>query len=526
MNRKTAFSPVPSLENLGRLKPAAWLAGLFLLAFALRVYHLDYQSLWRDEVDALRFSDGSMLTLLGMMNRQGHNGPLYFVVLRGWRALTGDSAFALRYFSVIGGMLALALGYRVGRRLGFGPVGALSAVALMATSPYLVWYAQEAKMYTWLMALILLAVYACQQAFGAARPMRWWLVFVAASSLSFYTHILSPLMLAVYSLWAAIQWRRLKLRWRAWALAMAALIAPYLPLVWWQAPLLFDGFNSGHPFYPFKQQLQLLLHFYNVGVLKTAYGPCVLGLGAAVALLGWFLPSLRMPWQRRWQVGLWVLTPALLVYLISLRVPVFEDRYLIYIAPAYYFLLAMGVTAIRTRLRGAGAVLPAIFLAFNILGVWQQAGMPIKADFRAAARYITQAETRPAPLNGAGGAAALLPAGGAFKLYLPVVERGRPAVAVMLQMPYLRYTFDYYYSGPYRALDGLWTNDGRTAESVAAEMAAVTGGLSELWLVVSEENQWDNRHLTRSWLDSYAQVADEAHFSGVDVYRYQFRRPD
>lgn len=87
----------------------------------------------------------------------------------------------------------------------------------------------------------------------------------------------------------------------------------------------------------------------------------------------------------------------------------------------------------------------------------------------------------------------------------------------------MQYTFDYYYPREYTLKEGLWTNDDKTEATVDTEMIALTAGLSDLWLVVSEENLWDNRHLTRAWLNQNAELVDEAHFTGVDVYHYQFR---
>jgi hypothetical protein len=54
-------------------------------------------------------------------------------------------------------------------------------------------------------------------------------------------------------------------------------------------------------------------------------------------------------------------------------------------------------------------------------------------------------------------------------------------------------------------------------------MTALTADLSDLWLVVAEEDLWDNRHLTRAWLNQNAELVDEAHFVGVDVYHYLLR---
>jgi hypothetical protein len=93
----------------------------------------------------------------------------------------------------------------------------------------------------------------------------------------------------------------------------------------------------------------------------------------------------------------------------------------------------------------------------------------------------------------------------------------------MIQTPYLQHTLNYYYQADYTLLEGLWTNNGKTEATVDAEMTALTANLTDLWLIVSEEDLWDKRHLTRSWLDEHTDLVEEAHFVRVDVYHYYLR---
>ena len=60
------------------------LVGVVGLAFALRVAGLDSQSLWRDEIDAIRFATRTWDELLRMFVVPGQNGPLYYLELRPW----------------------------------------------------------------------------------------------------------------------------------------------------------------------------------------------------------------------------------------------------------------------------------------------------------------------------------------------------------------------------------------------------------------------------------------------------------
>jgi mannosyltransferase len=484
------------------------------VAFLLRTVNLAGQSLWRDEVDAIRFSNWPLPELVAGLFQEGHNGPLFFLGLRFWRNVTGNSEFALRYPSALLGALAVPLGFVLARRFGFSRRVALLLGLLLATSPYLVWYGQEAKMYALLLALVALAFIAYLKALTSSptlplkgegsRSWVWWLVFVVATTLSFYTHILAPLMLVVYGLVAWLhpgEWRR---HWRGWFISMACLTLPYLPLAVWQAPLWWNSFQSGHPFYSLDKQIYTLLQLYSSGLVRF-FGLTAIILFVFLWLCGLLLPrppanyarrstsraSVRSLSLGRLILAGWTLLPLLIVYLISLRVAVFEDRYLIYIVPGFYLLVAVGLVLVRRYSRLLAGLCLGLLLAINLLGIWHQQRQPIKADFRAVAAYLA--------------------------------NHHQPTSPVMLQMPYLRYTLRYYYPGKYNILEGLWTNNGKPEAQVDAEMAALTTDLSDLWLVVSEEDAWDNRRLTRAWLDTHARLVDQAHFTRVDVYHYQFR---
>lgn len=184
----------------------------------------------------------------------------------------------------------------------------------------------------------------------------------------------------------------------------------------------------------------------------------------------------------------WLFFPIVLVYLISLRAPVFEPRYLIFVAPAFYLLTASGVMALARISRAAAGLALALILSFSLLSVWVQAITPIKSDFRAAAEYV--------------------------------MARRQKSTPIMFQMPYVRHTFDYYFEGDYIALEGPWTNQGIAETQVEGVMAGLLEDYPEVWLVASESRLWDSRGLTQTWLDQNGRLIESASFALVDVYHY------
>lgn len=572
------------------------LVALALVAFGLRASSLTAQSLWRDEVDALCYAyefphllvealapeqAGDLQTpcacppppittdwtagtlqeravgLLGAMIRQ--NGPLYYFLLRGWVALAGHTEYAMRFFSLLLGVLCVPLTAALGTRL-IGRNAATVAAALMAISPYLVWYGQEVKMYTLVPALVLLALYGLRR--GMDEGGMWWAVQVGATTLLLYTHIWGALLIPLQILWLLVEWPRWRPRWRAALAGMALLTLPYLPLALWQAPAVLARRETGFPHHTLGEMALILLNGWSTGILSRGWPWGALACGGMAALglfLGLSRPAVRQKAESGQPLGgqppggqpqggqppggqpqglplripapegqpvaaglapalhflaLWLTFPLLVIWLISLRQPLFTDRYLIWCAPAFYLLAGAGWAFLckttKTRrhketkflnfvsLCLCGKYLLAlVVLAVFALNLHAQATVPIKSDVRAAAAYVE--------------------------------ARYRPGDLLLFQIPHIRYTFDYYF-GPtdYLWADGLYTNhrtengEYRLSEASAGRwMAMVVGDRARVWLVASEVEMWDERNLVQGWLEGAFVRADEAHFARVDVYGYQ-----
>ena len=510
-----------------------------LVGFFIRAASLDAQSLWRDEVDALRFSTAPWSEMVANFTRPGWNGPLYYLLLRGWIAPTGTSEYALRFFSLLFGVLCGPLMYVVGRRL-FGPsVGIISAL-LVTTSPYLVWYSQEVKMYTLVLALALLAVYSLRRAIEG-DGWWWWATQIAATSLALYSHILAALLVPVQVLLAVAWWPQARERWRGGLISLACLTLPYLPLAVWQAPLALQARDTGFHPYSLQQMIVILLNGWSTGIegWGGSWAAALTGLLAASGLFAsgaLSTPSSdskrqveRLPQLRhRMALFIWLTIPLFGIWLISLRQPLFTDRYLIWTSPAFYLLVALALTSFATAehwSRWIFVPLVGIILVVNGTNLWRQGTIAIKSDFRSAAAYVAgyqQATTSKGPPADEVEPNENLDSRTVASAPFPFDD------LIIFQIPYGRYTFDYYFPiETYPHAEGLYTNhqgpDGeyRMSEELAArQMMAVTDEHDTAWLVATEVPMWDERGLVKQWLDNHAGRVAEAHFKRVDVYRY------
>ena len=301
---------------------------LFIGAFALRTIGIGVEGLWRDEVDAVRFALEPLPQVLARFTEPGFNGPLYHLLLRGWLNLAGVNDFALRYLSVVCGMVLVALMFVVARRVhGNGIFAALFAAA----SPVLVWYSGEGKMYSMQPLVLALALYALLRAVGMAGIVgarRWWIVFVAATLVSFGLHILSPLFLAVVVVAVVFGVRRWDRRAFVLIGVLGVVLLPFAPYVVGRVGQFLAGGGSGHPAYSLAVIVQTLMANWVVGLdagapfvpstapefVILAVRWLVIGLFLALALWGAFAPHVR---RAAVVIAAWLLLPALILYLVS-----------------------------------------------------------------------------------------------------------------------------------------------------------------------------------------------------------------
>ena len=121
--------------------------------------------LWLDEAQSVAIARLPLPELLTALQQDG-SPPLYYVVLHGWMALFGTSATAVRALSAVLSVLTLPLAWDVARRLA-GRRAGVALVVLLATSPFLIRYASETRMYALVVLLTVLGIAA-----GAAAVRR------------------------------------------------------------------------------------------------------------------------------------------------------------------------------------------------------------------------------------------------------------------------------------------------------------------------------------------------------------------
>jgi Dolichyl-phosphate-mannose-protein mannosyltransferase len=224
-----------SVVRSGALAPLA----LVLLAAVIRLPTLAQQSFWLDEgytVRLVRMSFGGMLHEIPITES---TPPVYYAAAWVWTRLFGSSEFGLRSLSAVAGILTVVVVYFIGVRIAGRTAGVIAGV-LVALSPLMVWYSQEARAYA-LATLLSTITILCFVAFLQGRDERWLAGWAVSSALGLATHYFVAFVVAPELVWLA--WRFSRDRRVLGAVALVVAVGVAL------VPLARDQSATGHADY-------------------------------------------------------------------------------------------------------------------------------------------------------------------------------------------------------------------------------------------------------------------------------------
>jgi mannosyltransferase len=359
------------------------LALLTMVAAWLRLSYLGSKSLWLDEGATVALARASWQHFAWVWwHGEANLQTVYFLLMRGW-IHGGLSEAWLRLPSALFGIASVPLMYIVARR--FAPNGvALASAALLTFSPAHVYYSREARSYTLTIFLVLLCSYFFVRAVEEGRRREWvlWTVF---GILAFYSHDFAALVLVAQV--CSLLFRKTSLATWKRAILCGLLIVvtaiPGLTYVFRASPenLHFIWMPQATP-----REIWLLAKFFGGSGLKV-----FLALILWIAGLGAIARTRRHDSEAFWRRMLivsWAFLPAVITALVSLRHPIFMQRYLIFSLPAMALLAAVGMTALKRMY--IGIVLVIALCGMSIPAIVKDYRKP-REDWRAASNAILAA---------------------------------------------------------------------------------------------------------------------------------------
>ncbi|MBF6028416.1 glycosyltransferase family 39 protein [Pseudomonas sp. P115] len=376
---------------------AAWISRLWwlpilALAMALRFYHLTSAAIWGDEGSSLLLSEYALSDLWFHAAHDVHP-PLYFLLLRGWIELFGDSIGSIRSMSALPGVIAVGLGVWLTRQLSTRRAAVLAGI-LLALLPTAVRYSQEVRMYAllgvWLLGATLALVYWVKQ----PERTRYLAAYAVLMGAGFYTHYFTALCVLVHWAYLGVLWRERLLVRPAWWAANVAIVLMYLPWL----PSLLDlvqhveqlkvggdiGWEEPVGLLSLPSMIwQFVIQDEGVDFWPPLFWLVPLLLVAVVVGTVW---CDRERHRSATLLGLFFLLPLVLVYGVSFVSPVFIERYLTVYALGLPILVAIAVD----RRPWLGAALFVLFVGVELVGLKNNFTVDEQDQFNVPVEYVNR----------------------------------------------------------------------------------------------------------------------------------------
>jgi len=376
-----------------RVPLAYWLILITFLAFVLRIARLDFQPLWWDEGWTVYFATSDIPSMVARTAIDIHP-PFYYLLLHLWILFLGSSPFAIRFFSLLVGVISLPLIFLVARRL-FNPSVGLFATLVWAVAPFPIYYSQEARMYALVTFLGLLSTCFALQIGKRLKegqtPIGLWAGYILTTTAAAYTQYYGAFIPLAQTLYILARRNRPPIL--KWLAAQAIWLLLYTPWILFAGSKLVDYVATKlvkEADLPLGLATYMGSHLatFGLGHLPEATYLAWLGiiplffaaLGAGSAL--WALASRASLKQEEEALGegalfllLYLFVPLLSGFLINLRFPfraVGVERLLLLATPAFYITVALGLFSLkgkRTLLYLAGLILIAL-CGFSLLNFY------------------------------------------------------------------------------------------------------------------------------------------------------------
>lgn len=333
------------------------LFGLTLAAgAALRFLGLGADGLWHDESWSWWLATGD---LIGKLRAVDAHPPLYYATLSLWIRL-GDSEAWIRALSALYGVATLPLVYRLGKKVaGNG----LLPMAILAFSPFHVFFSQEARSYSILFLEATLLLNLLVDLRERDRLWQWIGVAVLTASMP-YTHYMGVFFLFAVAIVVAIWCRGRAGMAKGALLALGGSVVLFLP---WLLTAIQHTLMIKKGFWiPFPDHRIVGRSLGELAVSPVSFG-APWHYAWAVPL---WLAALAAPWiARERRHAVWLIPmviPIVAEWAVSWIRPIYYTRTLMFVLLPFSLLLTIAVSRLPERRRWMAA---ALLLGVSIPGL-------------------------------------------------------------------------------------------------------------------------------------------------------------
>lgn len=198
---------------------------LCFIYIAVRAWHLTDSCLWFDEIFSVHAAEHSWNSLFWFVAQDLIHPPLFYVVLKIWIGIGGESLLWLRLLPVFFSVVALVPFIYLCRELKLTNSVTLLSLVFLAANGSLIKYTQTLRMYSMLMCLALLSTWLFARYFNRGKN---FVPLLIVNILLVYTHYFGWLVIGAEVI-AIIIFQRFK--WRRMATMLSVVFVSFIPWI-------------------------------------------------------------------------------------------------------------------------------------------------------------------------------------------------------------------------------------------------------------------------------------------------------
>lgn len=333
------------------------LSFILLLGAILRIYNLDKESLWFDEVGSINLSMRSPIEVFTKF----HNSFFYFWLLKYWIKCFGLSESALRYLSAILGICSIFVIYKIARILFNQKIGLISAF-LLSISPVHIFYSQEIRNYSLFLLLSLCSMLIFIKLIKK-NQLKQYLLIILVNILLLFTFSFGILIILIQNIFFFIIYKHEKKR--RWIISQLILSSLFLL---WAIPIFFELINGPwikpSTSWIKKPGLNTLIETFKTFCYGAEnYGGNELHINPKFLLIPRYLIYVfgilfifglsllkNPPYKDNLKLIILWLSSIIIPFLVSIVfLPVYVTRYVIYALPPFLIIIAAGINKLKFK---------------------------------------------------------------------------------------------------------------------------------------------------------------------------------
>ena len=362
---------------------------LFIILLAgtvLRFYQIDEWSIWVDESWSMKFADLSFIDYFTGEYGDVHP-PFYYILLKWWMLVFGNSEIAIRSLSAVSGCLSIVIIYIVGRLLFNRNTGLVSAF-ILALAVFHIQYSQNARMYELLSLLAILSYYFLIK-LTVKTDIRISTGYVIFTILLIYTHFAGLFLVIAQNVYVFsrlfVQKKVIEIKLKTWLFLQLVVAILYLPWLYYlmgtisgiqknvafdnPAPNLHDVLTT-FSIYAGSNKLLLLfalmLPLSVFSVNRIAGSINLRNFESSLRDYRWLISLNDV--SRVWMLMTWLLIPIIIPWFISqFSANIYYERTLIASSLAFYLLVACAIASIKNNFVKSIVIVAIILLSVHAL---------------------------------------------------------------------------------------------------------------------------------------------------------------